>query len=80
MGRRVRTGRLVVKLTRVRQPSPGMEATRGQSQEPQEWPQRHKVTGTIDGSKDPCFVASVEQTLARQGESRASNQGEGEPE
>ena len=34
MGRRVRTGRLIVKRTRVLQPSPGMEPTRRQSQEP----------------------------------------------
>src|SRR5262245_9347644 len=31
--------RLVIKRTCVLQPTPGMEATRGQSQEPQEWPQ-----------------------------------------
>jgi hypothetical protein len=57
-----------------------MEATRGQLQEPQEWPQWHKVTGTIHGSQDSCFVASVGQTLVRQGESRASKQGEGDTE
>ena len=34
MGRRVRTGRLVVKRTRVLPPSPGMEPTRRQSEEP----------------------------------------------
>jgi hypothetical protein len=32
MGRRVRTGRLIVKRTRALQPSPGMEPTRGQSE------------------------------------------------
>jgi hypothetical protein len=57
-----------------------MEATRGQSQEPQERPQWHKVTGAIYGAQNPCFVASVGQTLVRQGESRASKQGEDEPE
>ena len=79
MGRRVRTGRLIVKRTRVLQASPGMEPTRGQSQEPQERPQRNKRTGTIHGSQDPDFGASVGQTLVRQRESRASKQGEGEP-
>jgi hypothetical protein len=34
MGRRVRAGRPIVKRTRVLPPPPGMEATRGQSQEP----------------------------------------------
>jgi hypothetical protein len=38
-GRRVRTGRLIVKRTRVLEASPGMESTRGQSQEPQDGPQ-----------------------------------------
>ncbi len=38
MGRRVRTGRLIVKRTRVLPPASGMEPTRGQSQEPQERP------------------------------------------
>jgi len=47
----------------VLQPSPGMEPTRGQSQEPQERPQRNKVTGTIHGSQDPDFCASVGQAL-----------------
>jgi hypothetical protein len=56
-----------------------MEATRGQSHEPQERPQRHKLMGVIHGLQDPDFVASVWQTLVRQGESRASKQGEGEP-
>ena len=79
MGRRVRTGRLIVKRTRVLQASPGMEPTRGQSQEPQERPQRNKGTGTIHGSQDPDFGASVGQTLVRQPESRASKQGDSEP-
>jgi hypothetical protein len=79
MRRRVRTGRLIVKRTRVLQPSPGMEPTRGQSQEPQERPQPNKVTGTIHGSQDPDLGASVGQTRVRQHESRASTQGEGEP-
>jgi hypothetical protein len=30
-----------------------MESTRGQSQEPQDRPQRNKLTGTINGSQDP---------------------------
>jgi hypothetical protein len=72
MGRRVRAGRLIVKRTRVLAPPPGMEPTRGQSQEPQQRTQWNDVTGTIHGSQDPDFVASVGQTLARQGESRAS--------
>jgi hypothetical protein len=79
MGRRVRTGRLIVKRTRVLQASPGMESTRGQSQEPQDGPQRHKRTGTIHGSQDPDLGASGGQTLVRRRESRASQQGEGEP-
>jgi len=79
MGRPVRTGRLIVKRTRVLKPSPCMEATRGQSQEPHECPQRHKLTRTIHGSQDPDFGASVGQTLVRQCESGASKQGEGEP-
>ena len=70
---------MVVKGTRVLQSSPGMEAIRGQSQEPQARPQRHKLTGAIDSSQDPCFVASVGQTLVRQGESRTAKEGEGEP-
>ena len=79
MGRRVRTGRLIVKRTRVLQPSPGMEPTRRQSQEPQERPQRHTLAGPIHGAQDPDLGASVGQTLVRQRESRASKQGEGEP-
>jgi hypothetical protein len=56
-----------------------VESTRGQSQEPQDRPQRHKRTSTIHGSEDPDLGASVGQTLVRQRESRASKQGEGEP-
>jgi hypothetical protein len=73
------TGRLIVKRTRVLQPSPGMEPTRRQSQEPQEGPQRNKRTGPIHGAQDPDLGRSVGQTLVRQRESRASKQGEGEP-
>jgi hypothetical protein len=69
MRRRVRTGRLIVKCTRVLQASPGMEPTRGQSQEPQERRQWNILTGTIHGSQDPDLVASVGQTLVRQRES-----------
>jgi len=79
MGRRVWTGRLIVEGTRVLQASPGMESTRGQSQEPQDGPQRNKGTGTIHGSQDPDLGASVWQTLVRQREAQASTQGEGEP-
>ena len=79
MGRRVRTGRPIVTCTRLLQPSPGMESTRRQSQEPQERPQRNELTGTIHGSQDPDLGTSVGQTLVRQRESRASKQGEGEP-
>jgi len=68
--------RLIVQRTRVVQPSPRVEATRGQSQEPQQCPQRHKVTDKIHASQDPHLVASVGQTLVRQGESRASKYGE----
>jgi hypothetical protein len=50
MGRRARTGRLIVKRTCVLKPLPRMEATRGQSREPQECPQRYKITGPIHGS------------------------------
>ena len=79
MGRQVRTGRLIVEGTRVLEASPGMESTRGQSQEPQDRPQRNILTSTIHGSQDPDLGASVGQTLVRQRESRASTQGEGEP-
>ena len=65
MGRRVRTGRLIVKRARVLAPPPGMEPTWGQSQEPQERTQRNNVTGTIHGSQDSEFVAPVWQTLVR---------------
>src|SRR5262249_18093880 len=61
------------------QPPPGVEATRRQSREPQQRPQWHNVTGPIHGVQDPDFVASDGQTLVRQGESRASNQSDGEP-
>jgi hypothetical protein len=53
-----------------------MEPTRGQSQEPQERPQRNNRTSTIYGSQDPDLGASAGQTLVRQRESRASEQGE----
>src|SRR5262245_34744545 len=55
-----------------------MEASRRQSQEPQDRRQRHTRTRTIDGSQDPDFGASVGQTRVRQGESRGSKEGEGE--
>src|SRR5262245_33111391 len=61
------------------QPSPGMEPTRGQSQETQERPQWHEWTGTIDRSQDSDFSASVGQTLVRQSESRGVKQSEGAP-
>ena len=41
-------------------------------------PQRNTRTGTIHGSQDPHLGASVGQTLVRQHESRASQQGERE--
>src|SRR5262245_45647684 len=75
----MRTGRLVIKRTGVLQPSPRMEPRRRQSQEPQDRRQRHERTRTIDGSQDPDFSASVGQALMRQGESRGSKQGKGEP-
>ena len=78
MGRRVRTRRLIVKRTRKLQPSPGMEPTRRQLQEPQERPQWHKLTGTIHRSQDPDLDASVGQPRVRQRKSRASQQGERE--
>ena len=62
----------IIKRTRVLQASPGMEPTRGQSQKPQERPQRNKLTGTIHGSQDPDLGASVGQTLVPQHESRAA--------
>src|SRR5262249_47823649 len=52
-GRRVRTGRLIVKRARMLQPSPRMESTRRQSKEPQECPQRHKLADAIHRSQDP---------------------------
>jgi hypothetical protein len=67
MGRRVRTGRLIVKRTRVLQPSPGMEPTRRQSQEPQERPQGNKLSGTIHRSQDPGLGVSVGQRAERCG-------------
>jgi len=79
MGRRVRTGRLIVTRTRVLPPSPGMEPTRRQSQEPQERPQRNTLSGTIDGAQNPGLGTSVGQTRVRQRESRAVKQGEGKP-
>jgi len=78
-GRRAWTGRVIVKRTRVLESSPGMEPTRGQSQEPQKWGERHKRTGALHGSHDPHFGASVGQTLVRQCESRTAKQGEGQP-
>ncbi len=56
-----------------------MEPTLRQSQKPQECPHRNKLTGTIHGLQDPDLGATVGQTLVRQRESRASQQGEGEP-
>jgi hypothetical protein len=79
MGRRARTGRLIVKRTRMLQPLPRMEAARGQSQEPQDSPQRHKLTGPIHSSQDSNLRASIGQTLVGQRESRAAKQGESEP-
>ena len=79
MGRRVRTGRLIVKRTRVLQPSPGMEPTWRQSQEPQDRPQRHILAGKIHGAQHPDLGASVGQTLVGQLESRASKEDKGEP-
>jgi hypothetical protein len=78
MGRRVRTGRLIIKSARVLQPPPGMEPTRRQAQEPQECPQWHKHTGAIHSSQDPDFVASVGEAFVRQREFRGSKQGENE--
>src|SRR5262249_21143884 len=77
--RRARTGQLIVKRTCVFEPSPGMEPTRGQSQETQECTQRYKRSGAIHGSQDPHFGASVRQTRVRQRESRASKKGQREP-
>ena len=57
-----------------------MEASRRQSQEPQDRRQRHTRTRTIDGSQDPDFGASIGQTRLRQRESRGSKEGEGEGE
>ena len=64
MRRRARTGRLVVKRTRVL-PSPGMEPTRRQAEEPEKRPQRDARAGPIDGPQDPHFGAAVGQPLAR---------------
>ena len=63
-GRRVRTGRPIVKRTRMLQASPGMEPTRGQAQKPQEHLQGNKRTGTILGSAGfLIFGVSVGQPL-----------------
>src|SRR5262245_27040534 len=56
-----------------------MEATRRQSQEPEDRRQRHKRARTIDGLQDPEFGASIGQTLVRQRESGGAKEGEGEP-
>src|SRR5439155_952381 len=53
MGRCMRTGRLIVKRTRVLQPSPGTEPATRQSQEPQDRPQRRILAGKIHGAQDP---------------------------
>jgi hypothetical protein len=66
------TGRLVVKRPRLVQPSPRMEPTRRQSQEPQERPQRNKLAGPIHGAQDRELAAFVGQTLVHQRESRGS--------
>ena len=79
MGRRVRTGRLIGKRTRVLQPSPGMEPTRRQAQGSQQRPQRHKLAGPIHGPQDPDLDAFVGQTLMRQRESGASQESERQP-
>ncbi len=78
MRRRARTGRLVVKRTRVL-PSPGMEPTRRQAEEPEKRPQRDARAGPIDGPQDPHFGAAVGQPLARQGEPRGPQQGQHDP-
>jgi len=59
----VQTGQLIVKHTRMLQPSPGMEPTRRQTQEPQERPQRNKFSGAIHGAQNPGLGASVGQAL-----------------
>src|SRR5436305_1624221 len=79
MGRRVWTGRQIVKRTRVLQPSPRMEPTRRQSQEPQDRPQRYLLAGKFHGAQDPDLGASVGQTFVGQLESRASKEDKGEP-
>jgi hypothetical protein len=55
-----------------------MEPTWRQLEESKERPQLHKLTGTIDCSQDAHFGAFVGQTLVRQREARASQQGERE--
>jgi hypothetical protein len=76
MGRRVRTGRLIGKRTRVLQPAPGMESTRRHSQKSQERPQRRTLTGPIRGVQDSDLDAFVGQTLVRQRASGASQESE----
>jgi len=68
----VGTGRLIVKRTRVLLSPPGMEPTRRQSQEPQDRTQWNNVTGTIHGSQDSHFVASIGEAFVRHREFRAS--------
>ena len=54
MRRRVRTGRLVVKRTRVLPPSPGVEPTRRQTQEPKDRAQRETLVRSLHGAEDPA--------------------------
>ena len=74
----MRTGRLIVKRTRVLQASPGMESTRGQSQEPQERP-RNKRTGTIHGSQDLILARPSGRRSCINVNPELRRSGEGEP-
>ena len=78
MRRRAGTGRLIGKRIRVL-PSPGMEPTRRQAEEPQQRPQLDARAGPIDGAQDPHLGAAVGQPLARQREPRGPQQGQHEP-
>ena len=67
------TGQLIVQRTRVL-PSPGMEPTRRQAEEPEKRPQRDAPAGPIDSAQDPHLGASVRQPRARQREPRGPQQ------
>jgi hypothetical protein len=80
MGRRARTGGLIIKRAGGLPPSPRMEPTRRHTQELKERPQRDPRARPFHGSQDPQLGASIGQPLARQCEPRRLQQGQHEPE